>query len=127
MENAKDLAPGADYPRTFQEIDEWFRSDAACREYIRRLHWSDWDTLLSEIAEQGGFGRTTVTSALIQLLLDTASDSGVGERLRQKAGRQAAPLVALSQPLHLRRSHVIRSIDHAHAGSVEDVLAVASG
>src|SRR5713226_6426657 len=31
--------PGADYPRTFQEVDEWFRSDAACREYIRRLRW----------------------------------------------------------------------------------------
>jgi hypothetical protein len=27
MENAEDLAPGADYPRTFQEVDEWFRSD----------------------------------------------------------------------------------------------------
>src|ERR1019366_5161140 len=39
MENAEDLAPGADYPRTFQEVDEWFRGDAACREYIRRLRW----------------------------------------------------------------------------------------
>ena len=28
-----------DYPRTFQEVDEWFRNDAACREYIRRLRW----------------------------------------------------------------------------------------
>src|SRR5450756_956840 len=39
MENAEDLAPGADYPRTFQEVDEWFRGDAACRGYIRRLRW----------------------------------------------------------------------------------------
>src|SRR5450759_5062532 len=31
--------PWADYPRTFQEVDEWFRGDAACREYIRRLRW----------------------------------------------------------------------------------------
>ena len=30
-----------DYPRTFQEMDEWFRSDAACREYIQRLRWPD--------------------------------------------------------------------------------------
>jgi len=39
MEGASDLVPGVDYPRTFQEVDEWFRSDAACREYIRRLRW----------------------------------------------------------------------------------------
>ena len=32
---------GVDYPRTFQEMDEWFRSDAGCREYIRRLRWPD--------------------------------------------------------------------------------------
>jgi hypothetical protein len=38
MENAKDLVSGGDHPRTFQEVDEWFRGDAACREYIRRLH-----------------------------------------------------------------------------------------
>ncbi len=30
---------GIDYPRTFQEIDEWFRDDEACREYIRRVRW----------------------------------------------------------------------------------------
>ena len=30
---------GTDYPRTFQEMDQWFRDDAACREYIRRLRW----------------------------------------------------------------------------------------
>jgi transposase-like protein len=28
-----------DYPRTFQEMDEQFRDDEACREYIRRLRW----------------------------------------------------------------------------------------
>src|ERR1700692_1572692 len=39
MEDASDLVPGVDYPRTFQEVDEWFRSDAACREYIQRLRW----------------------------------------------------------------------------------------
>jgi transposase-like protein len=30
---------GADYPRTFQEMDQWFRDEAACRNYIRRLRW----------------------------------------------------------------------------------------
>ena len=39
MEDVRNLVPGVDYPRTFQEVDEWFRSDAACREYIRRLRW----------------------------------------------------------------------------------------
>lgn len=39
MEDAKHLVPGADYPRTFQEVDEWFRSESSCRDYIRRLRW----------------------------------------------------------------------------------------
>jgi hypothetical protein len=39
MEAVGSSAPGRDYPRTFQEMDVWFRSDAACREYIRRLRW----------------------------------------------------------------------------------------
>jgi transposase-like protein len=30
---------GVDYPRTFQQMDERFRDDEACREYIRRLRW----------------------------------------------------------------------------------------
>src|SRR5208282_3997065 len=41
MGDPRILVPGVDYPRTFQEIDEWFRSDAACHEYIRRLRWPD--------------------------------------------------------------------------------------
>ena len=32
---------GVDYPRTFQEMDEWFRSDAGCRDYIHRSRWPD--------------------------------------------------------------------------------------
>src|SRR5271166_2402698 len=39
MDSAKHLVPGVDYPRTFREVDEWFRSDAECRKYIRRLRW----------------------------------------------------------------------------------------
>jgi hypothetical protein len=42
MEDARALVPGVDYPRTFQEVDEWFRSDAAYRDYVpalaRRVH-----------------------------------------------------------------------------------------
>ena len=30
---------GVDYPSTFQELDEWFRDEVACRAYIRRLRW----------------------------------------------------------------------------------------
>jgi Transposase zinc-ribbon domain len=41
METSCNAISGIDYPRTFQEMDEWFRSDAACREYIRRLRWPD--------------------------------------------------------------------------------------
>jgi hypothetical protein len=38
MENTKP-GTGTDYPRTFDEMDEWFRTEAGCRGYIRRLRW----------------------------------------------------------------------------------------
>jgi hypothetical protein len=38
MENTKP-GTGTDYPRTFEEMDEWFRTEAGCRAYIRRLRW----------------------------------------------------------------------------------------
>lgn len=38
MENASPTL-GVDYPRTFDEIDDWFRTEAQCRDYIRRLCW----------------------------------------------------------------------------------------
>jgi transposase-like protein len=41
MDGTKHPVRGVDYPRTFQEMDEWFCSDAGCREYIRRLRWPD--------------------------------------------------------------------------------------
>lgn len=40
MENAKPT-PGVDYPREFEEMDEWFRTEAGCRDYIRGLRWPD--------------------------------------------------------------------------------------
>lgn len=30
---------GVDYPRTFQEFDEWFATEAGCRDYLVRLRW----------------------------------------------------------------------------------------
>ncbi len=41
MKNAHHPVPGGDYPRTFQEMDAWFGSEAGCRDYIRRLRWPD--------------------------------------------------------------------------------------
>jgi len=32
---------GEDYPRTLQEFDEWFPTEAACVEYLRRLRWPE--------------------------------------------------------------------------------------
>jgi transposase-like protein len=32
---------GLDYPRTLQEFDSWFSSEAACVEYLMRLRWPD--------------------------------------------------------------------------------------
>lgn len=39
MDSGLHPVAGVDYPRTFQEMDQWFRDDEACREYIRRLRW----------------------------------------------------------------------------------------
>lgn len=41
MEDARRPVPGVDYPRTFQEMDDWFHSEAGCRDYVRRLRWPD--------------------------------------------------------------------------------------
>lgn len=32
---------GVDYPRTLQEFSEWFPSEEACAQYLRRLRWPD--------------------------------------------------------------------------------------
>jgi transposase-like protein len=39
MQSDSHPVAGIDYPRTFQEMDQWFRDDDACRAYIRRLRW----------------------------------------------------------------------------------------
>jgi len=41
MTDASGPQPGNDYPRTFQEFEAWFGSEAACRAYVRRLRWPD--------------------------------------------------------------------------------------
>lgn len=41
MADASAPQPGIDYPRTFQEFEDWFGSEAACRAYLRRLRWPD--------------------------------------------------------------------------------------
>ena len=41
MENGSHPVPGIDYPRTFQEMDTWFRTEAGCRDYVRRLRWPE--------------------------------------------------------------------------------------
>jgi transposase-like protein len=40
VENARPI-PGVDYPRTFQEMDDWFRTEEGCRDYVRRRRWPD--------------------------------------------------------------------------------------
>ena len=32
---------GVDYPRTFQELQEWFPDNASCLAYLERLRWPD--------------------------------------------------------------------------------------
>ena len=39
MDSDSHPVAGVDYPRTFEEMEQWFRDEAACRTYIRRLRW----------------------------------------------------------------------------------------
>jgi len=41
MDSNSPPVAGVDYPRTFEEMDQWFRDEAACRTYIRQLRWPD--------------------------------------------------------------------------------------
>ncbi len=34
-------AAGIDYPKTFQEFDEWFATEEACRKFLVKLRWAD--------------------------------------------------------------------------------------
>ena len=39
MEEPRHPVAGIDYPKTFQEFDEWFSNDDACIDYIAKLRW----------------------------------------------------------------------------------------
>jgi transposase-like protein len=39
MKKSYDLVAGIDYPRTFQEFDNFFANEEACRKYIVQLRW----------------------------------------------------------------------------------------
>lgn len=40
-ESAPDAVGGVDYPRTLQEFDGWFSSEAACLAYLQRVRWRE--------------------------------------------------------------------------------------
>jgi transposase-like protein len=78
MENAGSPVAGVDYPQTFQAMDEWFRSDEACRDYIRRLRWPSgficrhcgaaeepWATARGRLRCRACRGETSLTSGTI--------------------------------------------------------------
>ena len=40
-EDAPHPVGGIDYPRTLKEFDEWFPTEAACADFVRRFRWPD--------------------------------------------------------------------------------------
>jgi transposase-like protein len=40
-EDAPHPVGGIDYPRTLKEFDEWFPTEAACADFVRRVRWPD--------------------------------------------------------------------------------------
>ena len=78
MEETAHPVPGVNYPRTFQEMDERFRDDDACRDYIRRLRWPGgficplcgwqgeaWQTARGLLRCRGCQGQTSLTAGTI--------------------------------------------------------------
>lgn len=41
IEKVQSPIPGVEYPRTLMEFQDWFSSEDACIEYLRRLRWRD--------------------------------------------------------------------------------------
>lgn len=39
MHEQRQPLPGVDYPRTIQEFEEWFTTEAQCRDYLARRRW----------------------------------------------------------------------------------------
>jgi hypothetical protein len=89
MEDARDIVPVVDYPRTFQEVDKWFRSDAACRDYIRRLRWPEgficprcewtgepWVTSRGLLHCHGCQGQTSLTAGIHKLTHQASLSDG---------------------------------------------------
>ncbi|OHU10941.1 DDE transposase [Mycobacteroides chelonae] len=68
---------GADYPRTFQEFQRWFRDDRACLDYLAQLRWPNgfhcpacgcvdaWYTSKGQWKCQGCGRKTSVTAGTI--------------------------------------------------------------
>ena len=68
---------GVDYPRTLQEFDDWFSSEAACLTYLQRLRWREsfrcpncagreaWKTKTAHLKCRKCRRRTSVTAGTI--------------------------------------------------------------
>ena len=39
MEPGRQPAAGVDFPASFEQFEEWFASEAACRRYLAQIRW----------------------------------------------------------------------------------------
>jgi WD40 repeat protein len=112
--------------RTMSEITALNEIDRSHREPVfwwARL-WSSIEAPLLELGEHGGFGPTTTTSALTQILTDLTTDGTSAQPFGQALKLEAAPSVSLSRPMILGTSNLARSIDHAHPRGVGGVISI---
>ena len=78
MKSHKRPVCGVDYPKTFQEFDEWFATEEACQEFLKTLRWPDgfqcphcqsagepWSTARSLLHCRHCQGQTSVTAGTI--------------------------------------------------------------
>ncbi len=76
MEDARHPIGGDDYPRTFQEVDDWFASDVKCRESVGRLRWAEWLRGFRLRRDRRTLGNVLRTASMPRMRVGDDADGG---------------------------------------------------
>src|SRR5271166_608345 len=122
MEDARDLVPGVNYPRTFQEVDEWFRGDADCREYIRRMRWPGWVHMPALRVDGRAVGDVAAAAALPRMLGADVTDGRDNPSGHPKANVVHGDVVSHQPKERRQRSHGINRGSNLLRGANEIIV-----
>ena len=120
MESERRPVAGVDYPRTFQEMDDWFRDEAACRDYVRRLRWPAGFVCSARIraASSRNISTTTSTSSLSASIVaaqrpEACSSIGSPSRPSPSTRRRIARSLESPQIRAVLRLRSVKGIPHS--------------